>query len=63
MSERSEKNDRITRDMELMTDPKYNTKYFVHRVILFLRAHPERAEDWLDFVPDWQTRNIDGRTL
>jgi hypothetical protein len=60
MSERSEKNDRITRDMELMTDPKYNTKYFVHRVILFLRAHPERAEDWLDFVPDWQTRNIDG---
>jgi len=60
MSEWSEKNDRITRDMEIMTDPKYNTKYFVHRVILFLRAHPDRAEDWLDFVPDWQTRNIDG---
>ena len=60
MSEWSDKQDRITRDMEIMTDPKYNTKYFIHRVILFLRAYPERAEDWLDFVPDWQTRNIDG---
>lgn len=58
MSEWKEKNERTFRDMELMTDPKYNTKYFVHRVILFLRDHPERAPDYEDFVPDWQTREI-----
>ena len=59
MSEWSDKNDRQDRDMQIMTDPKYNTKYFIHRVIMFLRKHPERAKDWEDFVPDWETRNID----
>ena len=59
MSEWSDKNDRQCRDMETMIDPKYNDKYFVHRVIRFLRDHPERAPDYEDFVPDWQTRDID----
>lgn len=59
MSEWTDLNDRILYDMELMTDPKYNAKYFVHRVIKFLRAHPERAHEWEDFVPDWETRNIE----
>ena len=59
MSEWTDKNERITRDMKLMADPKYNTKYFVHRVIKFLRDYPERAPDYEDFVPDWETRNID----
>jgi hypothetical protein len=59
MSEWSEKNDRQDRDMQIMADPKYNTKYFVHRVIRFLRDHPERATDYEDFVPDWQTRKLD----
>ena len=59
MSEWSEKNDRIYADMTTMHDSKYNTKYFVHRVIKFLRDHPERAPDYIDFVPDWETRNID----
>jgi hypothetical protein len=45
--------------MITMIDPKYNDKYFVHRVIRFLRDHPERAPDYEDFVPDWQTRDID----
>jgi hypothetical protein len=56
VSEWSDKNERIYADMELMNDPKYNTKYFVHRVIRFLRDHPERAPDYIDFVPDWETR-------
>jgi hypothetical protein len=59
VSEWTEKNDKCLRDMELMNDPKYNAKYFVHRVIKFLRDHPERAPDYIDFVPDWETRNID----
>jgi hypothetical protein len=59
MSERSEKNDRIYTDMKTMIDPKYNDKHFVHRVIRFLRDNPERAPDYIDFVPDWETRNID----
>jgi hypothetical protein len=55
-----DKNDRIYKDMETMIDPKYNDKYFVHRVIRFLRDHPERAPDYIDFVgDDWETRNID----
>jgi hypothetical protein len=54
-----EKNDRIYRDMETMIDKKYNDKYFVHRVIRFLRDHPERAPDYEDFAPDWQTRKLD----
>ena len=53
------KDERTLHDMETMIDPKYNDKYFVHRVIRFLRDHPERAEDWEDFVPDWQTRMLD----
>ena len=59
MSEWSDKNDRIYHDMTTMIDPKYNDKYFVHRVIRFLRDYPERAPDYIDFVPDWETRNID----
>jgi len=65
MSEWSDKQDRIleditTMDMIAMFDSKYDDKYFVHRVIRFLRDHPERATDYIDFVgDDWQTRNID----
>ena len=59
MSEWTEKNERTFRDMELMNDPKYNAKHFVDRVIKFLRDYPERAADYIDFVPDWETRNID----
>jgi len=60
VSEWSEKNDRIYTDMKTMIDPKYNDKHFVHRVIRFLRDHPERAPDYIDFVgDDWETRNID----
>jgi hypothetical protein len=53
------KDDRIYQDMETMIDVKYNDKYFVHRLIRFLRDHPERAVDYEDFVPDWQTRKLD----
>ena len=59
MSEWNDKNERIYADMELMNDSKYNTKYFVHRVIKFLRDHPERAPDYINFVPDWETRKLD----
>lgn len=59
MSEWSEKNDRIYTDMKTMIDPKYNDKHFVDRVIRFLRDYPERAPDYINFVPDWETRNID----
>ena len=51
------KNDRIYQDM-IYIDKTYNDKYFVHRVIRFLRDHPERAPDYEDFVPDWQTRKL-----
>jgi hypothetical protein len=53
------KNDRTFHDMTTMIDPKYNDKYFVHRVIRFFRDHPERTPDYEDFVPDWRARNID----
>jgi hypothetical protein len=59
MSEWSEKNDIIYHDMTTMIDRKYNDKYFVHRVIRFLRDYPERAPDYIDFVPDWETRKLD----
>ena len=59
MSEWSEKNDRIYHDMTTMVNPKYNDKWFVHRVIKFLRDYPERAPDYIDFVPDWKTRDIE----
>ena len=59
MSEWNDKNERIYADMWIIEGPKYNTKYFVHRVIKFLRDHPKRAPDYIDFVPDWETRNID----
>ena len=52
------KDDRIYQDM-IYIDKKYNDKYFVHRVIRFLRDHPERAPDYEDFVPDWRTRKLD----
>jgi hypothetical protein len=58
MSEWSEKNDRQYRDMEII-DSSYHDKWYVHRVIRFLRDHPERAPDYEDFVPDWQTRKLD----
>ena len=53
------KDERTFRDMEIMIDKKYNDKYFVHRLIRFLRDHPERAPDYENFVPDWQTRKLD----
>jgi len=54
------KNDRIYHDMITMIDPKYNDKWFVHRVIRFLRDYPERAPDYIDFVgDDWETRKLD----
>ena len=56
MSEWSDKNERIYTDMELMNDSKYSAKHFVDRVIKFLRDYPERAPDYIDFVPDWETR-------
>ena len=60
MSEWYDKNDKIYHDMTTMIDPKYNDKHFVHRVIRFLRDHPDRAPDYIDFVgDDWETRNID----
>ena len=49
---------RVLKDMAII-DAIYNDKYFVHRVIRFLRDRPERAPDYINFVPDWQTRNID----
>ena len=53
------KNDREYRDIEYI-DKTYKDKWFVHRVIRFLRDHPERAPDYIDFVgDDWETRNID----
>jgi hypothetical protein len=58
MSEWSDKRDREYRDIEYI-DKTYKDKWFVHRVIRFLRDHPERAPDYIDFVPDWETRNID----
>ena len=51
--------DIATMDMIALFDSKYDDKYFVHRVIRFLRDNPERAPDYIDFVPDWETRNID----
>jgi hypothetical protein len=53
------KDDRIYQDMITMIDVKYNDKYFVHRLIRFLRDHSERASDYENFVPDWRTRNIE----
>ena len=59
MSEWSEKNEREIRDIEYI-DKTYKDKWFVQRVIRFLRDHPERAPDYIDFVgDDWETRNID----
>ena len=58
MSDWSEKNDRIFPEIAII-DATYNDKYFVHRVIRFLRDHPERAPDYIDFVPDWETRDIE----
>ena len=58
MSEWSEKNDRTFPEIAII-DATYNDKLYVHRVIRFLRDHPERAPDYIDFVPDWETRNID----
>ena len=58
MSEWSELNERILTEMQII-NATYNDKLYVHRVIRFLRDHPERAPDYIDFVPDWETRNID----
>lgn len=57
--ENTDKNERIYVDMRIIEGPKYNTKYFVHRVIKFLRDRPDRAPDYIDFVPDWETRKLD----
>jgi len=59
MSEWSEKRDREYRDIEYI-DKTYKDKWFVHRVIRFLRDHPERAPDYIDFVgDDWETRDLE----
>jgi len=58
VSEWSELNERILTEMQII-NATYNDKFYVHRVIRFLRDHPERAPDYIDFVPDWETRNID----
>ena len=58
MSEWSEKNERIFPEIAII-DATYKDKWFVQRAIRFLRDHPERAPDYIDFVPDWETRNID----
>ena len=58
MSEWSELNERILTEMQII-NATYNDEFYVHRVIRFLRDHPERAPDYIDFVPDWETRNID----
>jgi len=49
---------RVLKDMAII-DATYKDKWFVQRVIRFLRDHPERAPDYINFVPDWETRNID----
>jgi hypothetical protein len=49
---------RVLKDMAII-DATYKDKSFVHRVIRFLRDHPERAPDYIDFVPDWETRKLD----
>jgi len=59
VSEWSEKQDRTFPEIAII-DATYKDKWFVHRVIRFLRDHPERAPDYIDFVgDDWETRNID----
>jgi len=59
MSEWSELNERILTEMQII-NATYNDKLYVHRVIRFLRDHPKRAPDYIDFVgDDWETRNID----
>ena len=55
----SEKNERTFPEIAII-DATYKDKWFVQRVIRFLRDHPERAPDYIDFVgDDWETRNID----
>jgi len=49
---------RVLKDMAII-DATYKDKWFVQRLIRFLRDNPERAPDYIDFVPDWETRNID----
>jgi hypothetical protein len=49
---------RVLKDMAII-DATYKDKWFVHRVIRFLRDRPERAPDYIDFVPDWETRELD----
>ena len=59
MSEWSDKNDRIFPEIAII-DATYKDKWFVQRAIKFLREHPERASDYIDFVgDDWETRDID----
>ena len=58
MSEWSDKIERQNCDMEYI-DKTYKDKWYVHRVIRFLRDYPERAPDYIDFVPDWETRKLD----
>ena len=58
MSEWSGLNERILTEMQII-NATYNDEFYVHRVIRFLRDHPERAPDYIDFVPDWETRKLD----
>lgn len=53
------KDDRIFHEIAII-DATYKDKWFVQRVIRFLRDHPERAPDYIDFVgDDWETRKLD----
>ena len=62
MGKWTEKQERIFRDMEII-EMAYLDKHFINRLIRFLRDNPERALDYIDFVPDWKTRNIDYETV
>jgi len=59
MSEWSDKIERQNCDMEYI-DKTYKDKWYVHRVIRFLRDNPERAPDYIYFVgDDWETRDLE----
>lgn len=62
MGKWTEKQERIFRDMEII-EMAYLDLHFINRLIRFLRDNPERAPDYIDFVPDWKTRNIDYATV
>ena len=58
MGKWTEKQERIFRDFEII-EIAYLDKDYMNRLIRYLRDNPERAPDYIDFVPDCKTRNID----